>query len=113
MPHGVCVLGCCHTGVSSLGKGTSLKIHTFGIATVAALLISQLSAPLPPNNTATSSYKLDQATFTLNQAGSNLTFEIGDGDPLAIDRILVNGTELKSDAQGNYLVNNQEQRSAF
>ena len=47
MPHGVCVLGCCHTGVSSLGKGTSLKIHTFGIATVAALLISQLSAPLP------------------------------------------------------------------
>jgi len=102
MPHGVCVLGCCHTGVSSLGKGTSLKIHTFGIATVAALLISQLSAPLTPNNTATSSYKLDQATFTLNQSGSNLTFEIEEMDPLAIDRILVDGSELKNDVQGSY-----------
>jgi hypothetical protein len=79
-----------------------MKIYTLGLATVAAILMSQLSAPLPPNNAATSSYKLDQATFTLNQSGSNLTFEIEDNDPLAIDRIVVNGQELMRDEAGLY-----------
>jgi hypothetical protein len=79
-----------------------MKIHTFGIATVAALLISQLSAPLQANNIETSSYTLDQATFSLTQTNSKLSFEIDDKDPLAIDRILVDGLELTSDQAGFY-----------
>jgi hypothetical protein len=72
-------------------KGIYLKIHTLGVATVAALMISQLSSPLADNNTATSSYKLDQATFSLTQLNSMLVFKIEDKDTLAIDRILING----------------------
>jgi hypoxanthine-guanine phosphoribosyltransferase len=77
-----------------------MKIYTLGIATVSALLISQLSGPLPATNIATSSYKLDQATFSLEQTNSMLAFEIDDKDPLAVDRILVDGFELTPDQNG-------------
>ena len=79
-----------------------MKIHTFGIATVIALLISQLSAPLPDNETAQSTYSLDQATFSLTQTGSSLAFKIEDNDPLAKDRIVVDGQELLRDEAGLY-----------
>jgi hypothetical protein len=78
------------------------KIYAFGIVTVTALVISQLSAPLPNNNTATSNYTLDQATFTLVQNDSLLDFEIDDRDPLAIDTILVDGYELPPNQNGKY-----------
>lgn len=79
-----------------------MKIRTFGLATVAALLISQFAAPLPSNSTVTSSYTLDQATFSLTQTNSILAFEIDDKDSLAIDRILIDGFELTSDENGVY-----------
>ncbi len=79
-----------------------MRIHIFGIATVAALMISQQSAPLPNNNTANSSYTLDQATFSLVQTNSKLTFEVEDHDPLAIDSILVDGRELTPNQSGIY-----------
>lgn len=86
-----------------------MKIHTFGIATVAALLISQLSAPIPGVRTSTSSYLLDQATFTLVQTNSVLSFQIEDRDPLAVDLILVNGEELSSDELGYYSYDMKQQ----
>jgi hypothetical protein len=79
-----------------------MKIHTFGLATVAALLISQLSAPLPSSNTATSSYTLDQTTFKLTQTNSMLAFKLEEKDPLATDKILIEGTELAPDENGLY-----------
>ena len=79
-----------------------MKIRTFGLATVAALFISQFAAPLPSNSTVTSSYTLDQATFSLTQTNSILAFEIDDKDSLAIDRILIDGFELTSDENGVY-----------
>ena len=79
-----------------------MKIYTFGLATVAAILMSQFSAPLPNNQTATNSYTVNQATFTLNQRGSMLNFEIRDNDPLAIDKIYVDGNDLGTDQSGNY-----------
>lgn len=79
-----------------------MKIRTFGLATVAALFISQFAAPLPSNSTVTSSYTLDQATFSLTQTNSILAFEIDDKDSLGIDRILIDGFELTSDENGVY-----------
>jgi len=93
-------------------RGFNLKIHTFGLATVAALLISQLSAPLPNNNTATSAYTLDQATFNLAQTNSMLAFKIEDQDPLAIDSILVDGLVLTPDQNGIYEYDMKQQLQA-
>ncbi len=89
-----------------------MNIRTFGIATVAALLISQLTEPLPNNTSATSNYRLDQATFTLVQTNSLLAFEIEDRDPLAVDSILVDGRELTPDQNGIYVYNMQQQLEA-
>lgn len=89
-----------------------MKIHTFGLATIAALLISQISAPLPNNNTTSSTYTLDQATFNLVQTNSLLTFNVGDEDPLAIDTILVDGLELDPDLNGIYEYDMQQQLEA-
>jgi hypothetical protein len=86
-----------------------MKIQTFGLATVAALLISQLSAPLPSNSTATSAYTLDQATFSLTQTNSMLAFEIHDKDPLAIDKILIDGLALTPDQKGIYEYDMEQQ----
>lgn len=86
-----------------------MKIHTFGLATVAALLISQLSAPVPSNSTATSTYTLDQATFSLTQTNSMLAFEIHDNDPLAIDKILIDGLALTPDQNGIYEYDMEQQ----
>ena len=86
-----------------------MKIHAFGLATVAALLMSQLSAPLPNNNTATSTHQIDQATFILTQSDSLLAFKIEDQDPLAIDSILVDGLELSPDQNGIYEYDMQQQ----
>lgn len=86
-----------------------MKVHTFGLATVAALLISQLSAPLPSNSTATSTYTLDQATFSLTQTNSMLAFEIHDTDPLAIDKILIDGLALTPDQNGIYEYDMEQQ----
>lgn len=77
-----------------------MKIHAFGLATVAALLISQLSAPVQNNNSATSTYTLDQATFTLVQTNSMITFEVRDENQLAIDTILIDGLKLDADENG-------------
>jgi len=89
-----------------------VKIHAFGLATVAALLISQLSAPVQNNNSATSTYTLDQATFTLVQTNSLLTFEIVDEDPLAIDTIRVNGIELRPNQNEIYEYDMQQHLDA-
>lgn len=79
-----------------------MKAYSFGLATAATLFLSQISGPGISSATATSIYLLDQATFTINQSGRKLTFEIVDSSPTAIDRIEIHGKELVKDESERY-----------